>query len=328
MSGCVRYQIPDGRTVAEVIGSLTVDARVGSSQPNYLYYQQAKAQPTGLQYALTKISFAPAHAIAHGTGVRIGIIDSGVDGTHPDLVGLVEKVFNATQSTAVQPSNHGTAIAGIIGANGLIQGVAPKVALLDVNVFEIDSATQNRTATTSNLLRGVDWAVSQRARIINISLAGPRDPLIRDIVVAAHAKGIIMVAAAGNGGPLASPAYPAAYDEVIGVTATDIADQPYRLANSGLYVAVAAPGVDILALALEHGHQIQSGTSLAAAHVSGLLALMLEHSPGVSIDTIVGGLEESATDLGIPGRDNIFGYGRINAYKALVRAGQLAQSKR
>ena len=128
----------------------------------------------------------------------------------------------------------------------------------------------------------------------------------------------MLVAAAGNDGPQAPEAYPAAYPEVIAVTATDVDDKSLAVANRGSYVAVAAPGVDIFVAAPNGGYDYSTGTSVAAAHVSGLAALLIERNPGLTPDAIRAILVRTARDLGPPGRDDEFGAGLVNAYEALL----------
>ncbi|MEM9473110.1 MAG: S8 family serine peptidase [Pseudomonadota bacterium] len=317
----VRYRIRGQRSVPQVIAALRGDPRVMAPQPNYRYREQAvrrKLPPADLQYALRKTEVVSAHSLARGRGARIAVIDSGVDLTHPDLANAVEASFDAAGEAAARPGDHGTAIAGIIRARGLIRGVAPEATLLNVNVFRSSRSNQPAFATTVNILRGLDWALSRRARIINMSLAGPDDPLLRHAIIAAYRKRAIIVAAAGNGGAGAPSAYPAAYREVIAVTATDVADRVYGSANRGSYIAVAAPGVDILAPALKHAHLLQTGTSFAAAHVSGIIALLVGRTPKLTADAVLGLLSSSAGDLGLPGPDDTFGAGRVSALKSLT----------
>jgi subtilisin family serine protease len=150
-----------------------------------------------------------------------------------------------------------------------------------------------------------------------MSFTGPHDALLEHGITAASDRGAIIVAAAGNGGPTAPPAYPAAYAPVIAVTAVDHADRRYARANLGRYIALAAPGVDVLTASADHAHRIQSGTSFAAAHVSGIIAMMLEGNADLTADAARGALLATADDLGPPGRDEQYGVGRANAFAAL-----------
>lgn len=311
----VRYRVPSGRSLTSVLGEMQSDPRVLALQPNYYYRHQQGSRPadSGLQYALVKLDVARAQAIALGSGVRIAIVDSGIDQTHPDLSDSVLETFPGA-GMGIEP--HGTEVSGIIAAHGIVRGVAPEAKLLDVRVFAPGRDGQTM-ATSFNVVRGIDWALSKHARILNMSFAGPRDSLLEASIRAAAGRGAITVAAAGNGGSLAAPAYPAAYPGVIAVTATDFADRLYSLANRGFYISVAAPGVDVLAPSGNHAHQLLSGTSYAAAYVSGIVALMVERNPTIEAGSVRLALTAGAVDLGPLGRDDQFGAGRVNAFAAL-----------
>jgi subtilisin family serine protease len=146
------------------------------------------------------------------------------------------------------------------------------------------------------------------------------------MIAAVRQKGLVLVAAAGNDGPRAAPEYPAAYPEVIAVTATDVDDHLLNVANHGSYVAVAAPGVDIFVAAPNGGYDFTTGTSVATAHVSGLVALLIERNPKLTPDAIQAILMQTAKDLGPKGRDDEFGAGLVDAYDALLtQASPVAQ---
>ncbi len=314
----MRLRIPNGRPPATVVAELQGDARIYAPQANFTYrHQQANTESSiGLQYALVKLDVPRAESLAHGSGALIAVINSGIDQTHPDLTGSVEDVFTASGADG-GGNPHGTEISGIICAHGIVRGVASGARLLDVRVFQPSRPDRPSTATSFDLMRGIDWALAKHARILNMSFAGPRDPLLERSVGVAAAAGAIIVAAAGNGGAKAPFAYPAAYPEVIAVTATDVADHLYASANRGRYIAIAAPGVDVLVSSGDHAHQLVSGTSYAAAYVSGIVALMIERDPSLSPSAARHALTTSALDLGPPGPDDQFGAGRVNALAAL-----------
>jgi len=136
-------------------------------------------------------------------------------------------------------------------------------------------------------------------------------------IAASAAKGIVMVAAAGNAGPKSPPLYPAANANVIAVSATDVEDRLFAASNRGRYIAIAAPGVEILLPAPDEKYQMISGTSFSAAYVSGLAALMLERNPGLKPDEVRTILAKTARDLGPPGRDDQFGAGEADAFAAV-----------
>jgi len=154
--------------------------------------------------------------------------------------------------------------------------------------------------------------------VINLSFAGPNDPALHRSLAAARKQGIVLVAAAGNAGPKSPPLYPAADPDVIAVTATDADDKLFEQSNRGDYVAIAAPGADILVVNGDGGYEALSGTSFSAAEVSGIVALMLQREPDLSPDKARDILMATAKDLGPKGRDPLFGAGLADAHGALI----------
>jgi len=199
-------------------------------------------------------------------------------------------------------------------------GIAPGVRLLAIHAFS-SSGTDSAQATSAHILMGIDWAIKKGAQVINMSFAGPDDPMLQLALQKAHDKGVILIAAAGNLGPKSPPLYPAADPNVIAVTATDAKDQLLPQANQGAYVAIAAPGVDILEPAPSGGYQVTTGTSVAAAHVSGIVALLLEHDPTLNADAVRDILTNSAKHHTPKGRDDQFGWGVVDPYQALTAPG-------
>ena len=182
------------------------------------------------------------------------------------------------------------------------------------------SNAANAESTTFNILKGIDWAVGQGARVINMSFAGPKDPSLERAIKLAYDKGIVLVAAAGNAGAKSPPLFPGADPLVIAVTATDVDDKLFTGANRGKYISVAAPGVDILVPAPENTYQLTTGTSVAAAEVSGIVALLLERNPKLTPADVRRILHASARRLGAGDRDDNFGSGLIDPLKALQMA--------
>jgi subtilisin family serine protease len=313
-----RWTIPDGRSVRQVIRGLEADRSVRSVQPNYQYQLQQTARAYGdpAQYALGKLRLAEAHNVTKGDRILIAVIDSGIDGSHPELAGVIADSFDAIGGG--EPHTHGTGIAGTIAAHSRLMGVAPRAKILAVRAF--DPSGSGAQGTTFSILRGLEWSVTKGARVINMSFAGPQDPALSRALAGARKKGVALIAAAGNAGPKSPPLYPAADPNVIAVTATDAEDKLFQASNRGNHVAVSAPGVDILVPSPGAAYQVTSGTSFAAAHVSGIAALVLERDPGLSPDGLRRVLLSSAKDLGPKGRDKDFGMGLADAYRAVVTA--------
>jgi hypothetical protein len=271
------------------------------------------------QYVVEKLSLDDAHKLARGEKIRVAVIDSGADMAHPELQGVVAGAFDALGGE-VQPHAHGTAMAAAILAQAQLQGVAPAARLLAARAFTGSGTPGAANGTTFHILSALDWAAGEGARVLNLSFAGPQDRLMSRSLAGARSKGMVAIAAAGNGGARAAPLYPGADPNVIAVTATDAEDKLFPGANRGDYVAVAAPGVDVLAAEPEGRYAFSSGTSIAAAHVSGLVALLLEKRPDLDLEGVRKLLSDSAIDLGAKGRDPLFGAGRIDVPAALARA--------
>jgi subtilisin family serine protease len=309
-----RLRITDGRPVSTVIRALASDGRLAAIQPNYRYALQedAPARPAARapQYAPALIHLDAAHKRATGAHVLVAVIDSGIDGRHPELAGTVAGRFNALTS-AFATHAHGTAVAGIIAAHATLDGAAPDARLLAARAFSADEGS------TMAVMRALDWAAGKGARVVNMSFAGPHDPMLGRMIAAAIGKGMVIVAAAGNAGPSSPPAFPGAEPGVIAVTAVDDKDGLFAEANRGRYVGVAAPGVDILVAAPGDAYGLASGTSMAAAFVSGVAALLLERRPRLEPADVARILAAGAADLGAKGRDPQFGAGLIDADRSL-----------
>ena len=313
------FRVTDRRAVETASRELSTDASVRSVQPNFRYVlQEQKAELTEgdpAQYAVAKLRLPQAHTLAHGTNVIIAVIDSGIDVNHPELANAIAASFDALGSKE-GPHVHGTGIAGAIVAHARLMGSAPAARILAIRAF---GAASNGTESTSYvILKGLDYAAAHGAQIVNMSFAGPRDALIERGIAAMAAKGIVMVAAAGNAGAKSPPQYPAANASVIAVSATDAQDKLFSASNRGSYIAIAAPGVDIFLPAPDNKYQMTSGTSFSAAYVSGLAALMLERNPALKPDEVRAILTKTARDLGAPGRDDLFGAGEADAYAAVL----------
>jgi hypothetical protein len=317
-----RFRITDGRPVADVIRALESE-NIGVAQPNYVFKLQQDAalaaRSTGgdpSQYVVDKLRLMDVHRIAIGSNVRVAVIDSQIDGKHPELAGAVVDEFDPIRNRD-KPHVHGTGMAGAIAAHRRLIGIAPGVHLLAIHAFSSNGA-DSAEATSEHILMGIDWAIRKGAQVINMSFAGPDDPMLQLALQKAHDKGVVLIAAAGNLGPKSPPLYPAADPNVIAVTATDAKDQLLAQANQGAYVALAAPGVDILEPAPNGGYQVTTGTSVAAAHVSGIVALLLDHDPTLDAAAIREILTTSAKHHAPKGRDDQFGWGEVDPYRALT----------
>jgi hypothetical protein len=318
------------RPFAIVLQEMTADPRPLWVQRDLVFAATQSAQATPTQpasaaalYPFDRIKLGAVRGLSQGQGVKVAMVDSGVDIAHEALSGGRIAVVDVIRNSGTAPAEgHGTAIAGIILGRNALAGIAPGAELLAIRAFHQTDARSTAARSSSYYLsKGISRAVDAKVQVINLSLSGPQDRLVTQTVEQALMARIAVIAAAGNAGAGAPPAYPAAQPGVIAVTATDGKDRLYKHANRGSYVTLAAPGVDILVAAPGGGYDYLSGTSMAAAYVSGLTALMIDRQAGLAPSQLRQILEATATDLGPPNRDPQFGAGRIDAAAAF---GQLA----
>lgn len=272
--------------------------------------------------------------------VVVAVIDTGIDVSHPDLRanvwvnpdeipangvdddgnGYADDLYGYDFANAdpepFDDHDHGTHVAGTIGAvgnNGIgVVGVAWKVKLMAVKFLRADGS-----GTESDAVAAIQYAALNGAHVLSNSWGGPSySQAIQDAVTAANTAGALVVAAAGNDNTDA-PFYPAAMSGVVSVAATDTADQKASFSNFGPQIDLAAPGVDILSTVRSSGYARFNGTSMACPHVSGLAALLKSRRFELTNADLEAALRSSADDLGEPGRDDVFGDGRINAYRAI-----------
>ncbi|MEW5706704.1 MAG: S8 family peptidase [Actinomycetota bacterium] len=261
-----------------------------------------------------------AWATSTATGVKVAILDTGIDLDHPDLGANVKGGIN-TINPRKKPDDdngHGSRVAGIVAAVrgneiGVI-GVEPSASLYAVKVLGASGS-----GYASDIIEGLDWCIQNGIKVVNMSFGASSDnQSIHDAVIRAYNAGIIMVAAAGNSGPGSDTvSYPARYNEVIAVAATDSNDAVAPWSSRGPEVDIAAPGVNIYSTYKNAGYATMSGTSMAAPHVTGAIALKLQVNPLLSPDamrSLVVGTAEPI--LGAPEE---VGAGLIDA-EALVNA--------
>jgi subtilisin family serine protease len=315
------FRVTDRRSVDTASRELATEAGVRSIQPNFRYVlQQQKAKTSEadeIQYAVAKLRLTEAHKLSKGADVRVAVIDSGIDVRHPEFAGSIADSWDALGSSE-GPHVHGTGVAGAIVAHVTVEGSAPAAKIIAIRAFGV--VKNGAESSSFVLLKSFDYAASHHAQIINMSFAGPKDALIERGIAAMAAKGIVMVAAAGNAGPKSPPLYPGAYPAVIAVSGTDAQDRLFAASNRGDYITVAAPGQNIFLPAPDNTYQMTSGTSFSAAFVSGIAALLLERNPALKPDDVRAIVMKTARDLGAPGRDDLFGAGEADAYAAAIAA--------
>jgi subtilisin len=282
------------------------------------YFQQGTIQdvPT-IPWGLQKIEAPQAWKKSSGKRVKIGVVDTGADFSHPDLRSSLAGGVNFIQRNrpAYDDNGHGTHIAGTIAADnksGGIMGVAPKSSIYAVKSFD-----KNGSAFVSDIILGIDWCVRHKMDIINMSFGMKNRSLsLRDSIRNAYNAGVIVVASSGNDGKASNIDYPARFIQTIAVGATDKNRQIASFSNRGKGISIYAPGDKIYSTWLNNGYNTISGTSMATSHISGIVALLLSLSPGLSTNRIKSLLKKSALPLKKK-RKNAASIGEANAYKAI-----------
>ncbi len=243
---------------------------------------------------------------------RLGMVDSGVDLDHPAFAG-----HEIMQKWLVEPSNdpsllgHGTAIAALLVGQApdlAIEGMAPGAVLYSAGIFSQES-DGGLSASVEDTLLAIDWLGSEQVDVVNLSIAGPDNAVLRRGISLAGENGLAMVAAAGNTGRGGPAAFPAASPEVLAVTAPDQRLRAYRHATHGAYIDVAAPGVDVWTAAPGAGGTFQSGTSVATPFVSVMIGALRTAQPDAAPEALYATLRSAADDLGETGHDPVFGWG-------------------
>ncbi len=246
-------------------------------------------------------------------GARIGVIDTEVDLQHPTFVGqdITQRDF-LPQGRLSAPTWHGTGVLALLAGkpDSPTPGLVHDASFFAANIFFSGEGGAAMTDTVS-LLRALEWMAASRARVINMSFTGPQDDLVQERVKAMSGKGFVFAAAAGNEGPAASPVYPAAYPEVIAVTAVGKDLRIYPSANRGGFIDLAAPGVRVWTAAPGARGAYRSGTSFAAPFATAVLALQKEDALGGPKVALLDGLK--TVSLGPQGRDPIYGRGLLQA---------------
>ena len=293
---CAVFDVEPGAAVGDVISRLDADERVESVQRMQEFeLRQSKGRGDwddpylSLQRSLEDSGITRAHRWSTGKGVRIAVIDTGIDVKHPDLRGQAVEVRSFISEDSSASDRHGTAVAGVIASvannrQGIV-GVAPGARLLALQACTQRNAEGRGSCTSFSLARALDHAITAGSDVLNLSLGGPSDPLIARLLAKAIEQDIVVVAARGDGKPGA--AFPASHPGVIAVGSVP--------AGIGRLIA---PGQDVLTLVPPDGYDYLSGSSIAAAHVSGIVALLLERAPSMRASDVERLLVRTSRPLG------------------------------
>lgn len=289
-SPCVVYEVPRDRSIAEVSEKLQRDHRVQLAQPvNVFRLLQRRYNDAhyDLQHGAHSIKVQEAHRWSTGKGVTVAVVDSGVDTSHPDLEGRVVWSQDFVETAGQDLMDvHGTAMVGVIAAKANNQegivGVAPDAQVLALRAcWQTASGSREALCSTYTLIQAIDLAIRARARVINLSLAGPEDPILARLLARAVEVGITVVAAVDEEKD-SGPGFPASLEGVLAVGTADPMGTAEGETRFHHHTELVAPGIDILTTVPGPGYDFLSGSSLAAAHTSGVVALILELQPDLS----------------------------------------------
>ncbi len=278
---CVVYEVPPGRSIDAVLAALVDDPEVVLAERNQRFEMRGDAHSdpyAEFQHGATRIGADAVHAWSTGRGVRVGVVDTGVDGQHPDLRGAVLRWRNFVRGgeASFGADPHGTAVAGVIAAranDGIgIYGIAPDAELVVAKAcWHPDPGGEHAICSSWTIARAIDYALGSEVHVLNLSLGGPPDRLIERLLLTARGAGVAVVAAVGGRDPV-DPGFPASLESVIAVAESESG-------RGGLAKMLAAPGREILTTLPGGGHGFRSGSSLATAYAAGALALLLQQAP-------------------------------------------------
>ena len=308
----LRLGLPPGRNPAQALVELSTLLPGALADDNHLF------RPDEF---LCDAQGCAAHDLLGWTGLtggaataapRIGMIDTGINVDHAALAGqkltVTQAALGAREAAGRQ---HGTAIAALLigRTDSRVPGLLPEAELVAIEAFHRD--TVGEAADAFALAHALDLLLAAGVGVINLSFSGPANVVLERLVSEAAAQGVILVAAAGNNGPGAAPAYPAAWPQVVAVTAVDSRLAVYRQANRGPHIDFAAPGVALWTAASISGGRLHSGTSYAAPFVTAALAVERLSNPDTPPHAAIARLAACAGDLGEAGFDEVFGHGLI-----------------
>ena len=308
-----RLRIPVGMSVDEARRRLAVQYPGISLDANHHYQaQQLQGRPADFPAKLPRAlaGWNPGTP-GCGAGVRLGMVDAAVDVNHPALRGqdIQFRSFHKEGSRAGS-ADHGTAVAAIMVGKPEWGGLLPGATLRAGNMFETNEVGKD-VGSAVGLLKSVDWLLAEKVQAINFSVAGSDNKIVRGIIEKIAAKNLVIVAAAGNWGTDQRPAFPAAYNEVMAVTAFGDRGTLYAHANFGPYIDFAAPGVDVFTAVPGGGGKLQSGTSFASPFLAVLAALEVARGQPGNKASMQSLLSKTIIDLGPAGRDPQFGWGYV-----------------
>ena len=298
----VVLRAPRGMSARNALKRLRALDPAGRYDVNHLF---DPAGGTGTSIAAASV----ASGAIRGDGKRIGLVDGGIDESHPAFKSARLAMMNAVANEPPLVTAHGTALASLlVGESQGFTGAFPGATLYAADVF----GGEERGGAADSVARGLEWLAQKQVPVIAMSLAGPENLLIKAAIEAMVARGFIIVAAAGNDGPAAPPVYPGAYPGVIAVTSVDDRRKLQLDAGRGPHIAFASLGVDVKAAKVGGDYATITGTSYAVPKVSAHFAAAMDGPDPTAAARVLESVKSEAIDLGDPGRDDSYGYGYLD----------------
>lgn len=329
-----RLRVPDGLTIEQGRDRVRAQPTGATGDFNHYYRTEQETLAPASDAPVPPVAVEPAAPCTHlncaaldligwpaaraalpdcRVTVPVGMIDTGVNPLHENLVGgQIEVVRLLAEEVDPSKAVHGTAVAALLVGQqpDRAPGLIPEARLIVVDVFGRDGADER--ASVASLVRALDLLAVRGVKVINLSLAGPPNAVLEAVVSRLTTPGgAVVLAAAGNGGPGADVAYPAGYPTVVAVTAVDQRGQIYRRAQRGAHVDLAAPGVEVWSATSIKGVKPKTGTSFAVPFATAVAAVLASRDPAATPQDVANQLRALVRDIGAPGPDEVFGAGLL-----------------
>jgi subtilisin family serine protease len=311
-----RLRVPAQTTIEQARAEVAGQSTTVIADLNYYYRPQGQFACEGpVCESFAMVDWQNVDPSNCGRAPTIGMVDTRIDTSHESLKNSnIEAITLRAEELRESGTQHGTAVAALLTGlpQSRVPGLLPNAKIVAVDPYHRGKELDDRT-DAYELVRAIDLLVQRRPDAINLSLSGPDNSLLASVINEAFRVNVAVIAAAGNNGPKSKPIYPAAYENVIAVTALDKKYAAYRRAGRGPHIDFSAPGVEILTAAPDQRVQRKSGTSYAVPFVTAAVALAKVNAPNISHTELVQQLSANSRDLGDKGYDQVFGWGLIQA---------------
>lgn len=308
----VRFRVPADLSTSQALTVARQLVPEAVADLNHIYRPGQEACTTQ-ECRQREIVGWPRNPEACSLAPTIGLIDTAVDINNPALVGQGLEIVSHTRDRRTRSGDeHGTAVAALLvgRADGAVPGLLPQARIVAFDAFHKTNKGED-IADTYDIVRAIEALLQRVVPVINMSFTGAGNEVLAAAVGVAKSRNVALVASAGNQGPGSPTQYPAGYDAAVAVTAVSVDLRIYRRANRGKHIEFSAPGVKVPVAARGGGTRFETGTSFATPFISAAIAAALASRPGARPDVVINDLRKSASDLGAPGHDAIYGWGLL-----------------